>query len=89
MITGTIDVYSYVVDYCYYFTPGDAFHSNHEKIVIRGIYEVIEQDGKYASVEVKEVNLSMSVRQRIYTRCSRDGMNQAIPSNRSTKTINF
>lgn len=89
MITGTIDIYSYIVDYCYYFTPGDAFHSNHEKIVIRRIYEVIEEDGKYASIWIKETDLTIAVRQRILTRCQRDGYGKAIPSNRSTKTINF
>lgn len=81
MINGTVDIFQYIVDYVYSFTPGDIKNPPHETLWLSGIYEVREtKEGVWESKKIKESTISKSIRIKIHAKCQRDGNRQAIIS---------
>lgn len=78
MIHGTVDIFQYIVDYVYSYTPGDLLFPASETLSIKAIYEVKGNNEIYTSKKVKETSLSLSVRLKIHRKCQRDGNSQAI-----------
>lgn len=82
MILGTIDIQDLIVDYTYYYTPGDLDHPPMEKVLLTNIYRVDEyKEGSWQSKLIKKKSLTPSVIAMIERKCRLDGNKLAITYN--------